>query len=311
MLEDERYLRTDAREFGGPRHLLGKNLQIKRPAVVRQPGDIGLDSRPAAEIGIGREAVERIFVPVELLADPAHAGIAREPIECRPDVGNGHVGVADDRVRPARLVRHCLDPGLRLRPSQLASWPAHRRPSRPRLQRLPRGIRTSGNRGGSTIRTEDARLHRADEPGQISLAPDVEVSIDRPHRPAPLVKCKIRERPPAGCCHFRAGRSSARLHAALRSGLELSVGGQRRKPQHGPGEPIEARRRLDQRLGATALQSVRKHDHKRAAREAREARHRQEYLQRFAETRAAVPVGNEAGGKLQRLLAVAPREARA
>ena len=72
-----------------------------------------------------------------------------------------------------------------------------------------------------------------------------------------------------------------------------------------PGPRGETLDRVGHGLGIAALEAVGHDQHDRAARVAGKARDGEERLQGIADARAAVPVGDEAGGEAERLLAVA------
>ena len=88
-------------------------------------------------------------------------------------------------------------------------------------------------------------------------------------------------------------------------GLEIRIGGERRKPDDPPGEPGEPRHRVGHRARVAALEPVGKNDKGRAARQRRKAWNREEGVERVADARTAVPVGDHKRSGRQRLLAVA------
>ena len=180
VLKDERDLRTRLGEIRRIGHLRRKHLQVEAQAVV---GEIRamlrriLGSRD--KVGPRREAVLRILVPVQLHAHAAHERIARKPVELRTHVVGAHVGIGDDRVRPACLVGGPLHPGRLV----LISL---RRPVGLHVDRLDDA--EAGEVGAifldrivapdRLVGAENARLHRPDEPGKVGLPPDMMMAID-------------------------------------------------------------------------------------------------------------------------------------
>jgi hypothetical protein len=77
----------------------------RSPAIVGQPRDVALHRGIARRGRGGGEAVERVLVPVELLADAAHPREAGQPVERRARIRHRHVGIGDDGVRPAGFQR--------------------------------------------------------------------------------------------------------------------------------------------------------------------------------------------------------------
>ena len=135
------------------RHAAGRRSRPGRPRPVRRlrtsaarkPADRKPDRNPRAArrcvctagsrqtSACGGEAVFRILVPVELLADAAQTREAHQPVERGPDIRHGHVGIGDEAVRPAGLRGERLDPVRpRPRPGRPASWPERRPPCRRR-----------------------------------------------------------------------------------------------------------------------------------------------------------------------------------
>ena len=111
VLKDERHLRTRFGKVRGVGHLRREHLQIEAQAIVGEISNVAADLGIGDEIGPRREAILRVFVPVQLHAHAVHERIARQPVELRPRVIGAHVGIGDDRVRPARLVGGPLHPG--------------------------------------------------------------------------------------------------------------------------------------------------------------------------------------------------------
>src|ERR1700738_2465514 len=161
------------------RHLRSEHLQIKTPTVAGEPRDVAADGRVRAEIGAHSKAIERVVVPVQLHAHAAHQGIALEPVELKAHVVRGKIRIGDDRVRPAGLFGGALHPGgLTIEPLG--------RPIGLHIDRFYDAI------AGEVIeifadriiapdrfvRTKYARLHRPDQPGQISLPPDMMMRVD-------------------------------------------------------------------------------------------------------------------------------------
>jgi hypothetical protein len=169
----------------------------------------------AARSGRGCEAIERIAVPVDLLAQAPHQWVFAQPVEVRAHVVLREVGIADDCLRPARLGRDARHPGDLVlepvgRPVGLHVDRFHHAPVgdlgeifRHRIIALDR-----------LVGAEDARLHGADEPWQVLAAPDVVMGVDdRRHaaRP-PSATARCGTAVPANCrrrWHRRRARSTA------------------------------------------------------------------------------------------------------
>ena len=150
------------------------------------------------------------------------------------------------------------------------------------------------------------------QPGQIGLAPDVEVGVDRRSCGASLGKVEgSHGRRRCGLLPLPS-RSIIGAIATQRLGLRLEAASAASGVSHRPTRPSPSRRAIAwrHRVEVAALQPVGEHDHERAAREAGKARHRQERLQRIADARAAIPVGDEARGGGERLLADCAASAR-
>jgi hypothetical protein len=167
-------------------HLACEDLKLEDEAEFREHGDVPLHHWVRAEIGAGREAVLRVLVPVELLSDSAQQRVRRQGGDLTACTLAGQVGVADDRLRPAGAASLGGHPGdlvggLARRPVRLnvdGCLDALASDVEPvLLNRIVAADRLVGS--------EDARLHRAREPGQIVTPPDVEMGVDRhqPHRP--------------------------------------------------------------------------------------------------------------------------------
>ena len=65
----------------------------------------------AREIGAGGELILRVFVPLQLHAQAAHAAIFGQPVELRPHVVGEKIGIADDAVRKSGFVGGLLHIG--------------------------------------------------------------------------------------------------------------------------------------------------------------------------------------------------------
>src|ERR1700691_3684154 len=123
--------------------------------------------------------VERVLVPVQLHAHATHQRIAPEPVELRAHVLHAEIGVGDDRMRPAGFLGGALHPGGLVLESFL-------RPIGLYIDRFDDAmagevVEIFADRivaPDRLIGTEDAWLHRSDQPGQIGLAPDVMVRVD-------------------------------------------------------------------------------------------------------------------------------------
>lgn len=104
MLQDEGHLGAGFGELRGIRHLRCEDLEIEAPAVVGEMRDVAADHGIEAEVGLCREAVERVLVPVQLHAHAAHQRIALQAIELRAHVVGREIGIGDDGVGPAVFV---------------------------------------------------------------------------------------------------------------------------------------------------------------------------------------------------------------
>ena len=166
-------------EFAGTGHLAGEDLEVEAPAVVSKLGDVLLHGRVANKVGLRREAVLRVFVPVQLHPQATHAGIFAQPVELRAHVGSEEVGIADDRLRIAGFVSSALYVGDLVGERLLG----------------PIGLHIDGADDVAAgdigkvfadrivapdrlVGAEDARLHRPFEPGQIGPPPDVVMGVD-------------------------------------------------------------------------------------------------------------------------------------
>ena len=129
--------------------------------------------------GRGREAVLRVLVPVELHAHAAHqreGGLAPQDLA---DVVVEEVGVADDGVGPAVGVGGGLHPGDLVDGAGLG-------PVGLDVDRLlDAGAGDVGEvlldrvvAADRLVGAEDARDHRALQPGEVGLAPDVVMPVD-------------------------------------------------------------------------------------------------------------------------------------
>lgn len=179
MLQDEGHVGAGLDELVRRRHLAREHLEVEGEAVVGEAGDVAHEPRIAWQVGRGREAVLRVLVPVQLLADAAHQRPAREAVELWPGIFLQEIGEGDDGLRPAGAFRFARDPGhfvleaLR-RPVGLdVDRRRHPRPFDVGQILLDRVVPAD-----RPIGAEDARLHRPVEPGQVGAAPDVEVGVD-------------------------------------------------------------------------------------------------------------------------------------
>src|SRR5882724_6596993 len=179
VLQHERDLRTGFGEVGRVRHLRREHLQLEAPAVVGEARDVATKRRIRAEISARGEAIERVLVPVQLHTYATHQRVALEPVELRAYVFHAEIRVGDDRMRPAGFRGGALHPGRLVLVPRL-------RPIRLYIDRLDDAIAREvvevfADRIVATDRfvgTEDARLHRPDQPGKIGLAPYVMMRVD-------------------------------------------------------------------------------------------------------------------------------------
>ena len=179
MLQDEGHIGTGFGEPGGIRHLRREHLQVEAEAILGEPGDIAPDFRIGAEVRPRGKAIERVFVPVQLHAHAAHQRIARQTIQLRADVIDAKIGIGDDGVRPAVVLRGLLHPGGFVLETIIGPVGLHIDRARHAgageiveifLDRIVAPDRLVG--------AEDARLHRAAQPGQVGLTPDMMMGID-------------------------------------------------------------------------------------------------------------------------------------
>src|SRR5215471_15752254 len=179
MLQAERDLRTGFRESRRARYLRRKYLQIETVAVVRKTRDIAADDGIVAKVGTCREAIQRVIVPMQLHAHAVHQRIAFETIELRTHVIDAEVGIGDDSVRPAVLIRGPLHPGRLVLEAVVGPVGLHIDRSRhARTGEIAEIFLDGVVAPDRFIRTKDARLHRTRQPGQIGLPPDMVVGID-------------------------------------------------------------------------------------------------------------------------------------
>jgi len=75
MLKDEDDFGSAAGEFGRTLHPAGENLKVEGPTVICEPDDILLKLGVADEVGLRREPVLRVGVPMQLHPHSAHAAI--------------------------------------------------------------------------------------------------------------------------------------------------------------------------------------------------------------------------------------------
>ena len=203
------------------RHLRREHLQVEAPAIVGETGDVAPDHGIGAEVGPRREAIERVFVPVQLHAHAAHQRIARKPVELRAHVVDAEIGIGDDAHAASRVRRRSAAPRRpRPRSGRWPSWSAHRpnevtpvpaRSSRYSLDRIVAPDRLVGS--------EDARLHRAGS--ARADRPDARYDDGRRRcrsRRSPASKRQhMRDDRRAGCRRRRDRRRSAGSRSAPRS----------------------------------------------------------------------------------------------
>ena len=179
VLQDEGGVRKIRREPRRARHLAAEDLQVEGKIVVGERRKIPAEGLVVGEIGAAREAVLRVLVPVQLHAHAAHQRILLQPVELRAHVLGQQIGIADDRVRPAAFVGGLLHPrdlvlGALLRPVRLhVDGFFHAAAGDVGEIFLDRIVAAD-----FFVGPEDARQHRAGEPGQIGLPPDVMMRVD-------------------------------------------------------------------------------------------------------------------------------------
>ena len=179
VLKHERDLRARFGKVGRVGHLRRKHLQVEAQAIVGETADVALDPGIRGKVWPRREAVLRVLVPVQLHAHAAHEGIARKPVELRTHVIGADVGIGDNRVRPTGPVGGPLHPG-RLVLISLG------RPVGLHVDRLDDAEAVEVGAiffdrivaPDRLVGTENARLHRAHEPREVGLPPDVVMAVD-------------------------------------------------------------------------------------------------------------------------------------
>ena len=102
MGEDEIRAGIFRHQFGAIPHLRREQLKIEGQAVILQAGDILADGGVEHLVRSRREAVFGDLVPMELHPDAAQQRVLLQSVELRPDIIDGHVGVADNGMRPSR-----------------------------------------------------------------------------------------------------------------------------------------------------------------------------------------------------------------
>ena len=137
------------------------------------------ERRVGAQIGASGKAVRRVLVPVQLHAQAAHQAIASEDVELRADIGAQKIGVADDRMRPAGFIRRALDPGDLVLESLWRPVGLHvDRSTDTATVEIGEELVDQVVAANGLIGSEDARLHRARQPRQVRLPPDVMMCVD-------------------------------------------------------------------------------------------------------------------------------------
>ena len=179
MLKDEDDFGSAAGEFGRTLHLAGENLKVESPTVICEPDDILLKLGVAGEVGLRREPVLRVGVPMQLHPHSAHAAIFSQAVALRSHVIDEKVGIADDGLRKAGLVGGVLYVGDFFLEGVFCPIGLH-------VNRC--GDAATGDVGEifadrivaphRLVRAEDARLHRPVEPRQIGSPPNVVMSVD-------------------------------------------------------------------------------------------------------------------------------------
>jgi hypothetical protein len=179
VLENENGLREIRREPRRARHLTGEDLQVERKPVIRQRAEVPAKRRIVGKVRTPGETILLVIMPVQLHADAAQERIFGKPVERRADIFGEQIGIADDGMRPAAFVGCLLHPGnlflgairspvrlhvdgfLDARPGNVAQVFVDRIVAANRL-----------------VGTKNARQHRANEPRQIGLPPDVMMRVD-------------------------------------------------------------------------------------------------------------------------------------
>ena len=193
MLQDENNLGSAGGEFGRARHLAGENLKVESPAVIGEPGDVALKCCVTGEVGLSRETVLRIGVPMQLHPQSAHAAIFGQTVALQAHVIDQKISIADDGLRKTGLVGGALHVGDFVLEGVLRPIGLH-------VNRC--GDAAVGDVGeifadrivapDRLVRAEDARLHRPVEPWQIGPPPDVVMGIDDRCHAAALSLAKSR-----------------------------------------------------------------------------------------------------------------------
>ena len=325
MLEDE----GDVGIVGGePRrvgHLRGEDLQVERPAMVGEQADILAEARGRSS-GPALAAKRYISLSCQCscMRMPRISGIVRLPLQRLGDVVREQVGIADDGMRPAMLVGDALHPGDLLDGARpWPSWSGHRRISRRPSRRCRPGIPRSDSRAGSARRgrrcaAPSAPAARAGRPaarcgdarrrsGSCRQASASLISGRRAWPRGAFARCRrgLRAAAPApqGCCRRRARRDAAGCRPWPRVSRPVArIGGKRRRPDQPMAEPRQPADGVDHRRRVAALQPVGEDERDGAAHQRRMARHRQEFLQRRADARAAVEIEDDVGQPAERLV---------
>jgi hypothetical protein len=121
----------------------------------------------------------RVFVPLQLHAQTAHAAIFGQAIALRTHVVCEKVGIADDPLRKAGFIGGLLHVGHFVLEAILGPIGLHiDRPGHAAAGDVGKILADRIVAADRFIRSEDARLHRSVEPRQIGPPPDVVMCVD-------------------------------------------------------------------------------------------------------------------------------------
>src|SRR5580698_2124702 len=179
MLKDEGDFWSSGGKLRGTFHLICENLEIEGPAVIGKVTDVFLQLRIARQVRAGGKTILRIFVPLQLHPQAAHAAIFGKAVKLRTDVVGKEIGIAYDPLWKAGLVDRLLHVGDFVLEPVLC-------PIRLNVNRLGHtGTGEVGQEFADRIVTpdrlvwaKDARLHGAVEPRQVATAPNVMMCVN-------------------------------------------------------------------------------------------------------------------------------------
>ena len=111
VLQNKRHVGAGIRQRRGVLHLVCKDLQVEAEIIVGQFGNIFGNLWFSKLPCIGREPIERILMPVKLLARPAQQAEGFELFQFRLHISLCEVQKPDNCMRPARAFGNRLYPG--------------------------------------------------------------------------------------------------------------------------------------------------------------------------------------------------------